>query len=153
MRILTDAIITILRGLTARPDARRMVSVIPLGSIYWEDEMPGYPHLAELSSDERNIIWRLFDIRLRVWDSEVLSADDQALWDAARADVPTWALFHRLALSADDREARRQAEGDLQKEFEAFFGDADRVELTDKGHGLQESSAAFDLTKKPNTNQ
>ncbi|HXB72086.1 MAG TPA: hypothetical protein VNY05_27870 [Candidatus Acidoferrales bacterium] len=153
MRVLTEAIIARLRKLPARDDARRMVSVIPLGSIYWDDEMPDYLDLAKLSEDERNAMWRLFGIRFKIWDGEVLSTDDQAFWDAARKDVPTWALFHRLALSADDRDACKQAEGDIEKEFEAFFGDADQVELTDKGQGLKEFSATFDLTKKPNTEQ
>lgn len=147
MRVLTDAIIELLRGLPARADARRMVSLIPLGSIYWEDEMPDFLDLAKLSEHERNTIWRIFAIRFIVWDSEELSADDQAFWDAARADVPTWALFHRLVLTTDDRDARRNAERDIEKEFEALFGSADQVELTDKGHGLQEFSAKFDLTK------
>jgi hypothetical protein len=42
-----------------------------------------------------------------------------------------------------------KAERGVEKEFEAFFGDADQVELTEKGHGVQEFSATFDLTKKP----
>ena len=67
--------------------------------------------------------------------------------------MPTFTLFHRLKLSAEDREAHKKAGREVEKEFEAFFGDADQVELTDKSHGLQEFSAKFDLTKKPNTEQ
>ena len=40
MRVLTDALVAPLRGLPARSDARRMVSVIPLGSIYWTHDRP-----------------------------------------------------------------------------------------------------------------
>jgi hypothetical protein len=125
-----------------------MVSIIPLGSIYWEDEMPDYSGLAKLSEDERNTIWQLFAIRFKIWDRETLSSDDQAFWDAAGADVPTWALFSRLVLSADDCDARSKAEAEVEKEFEAVFDDADTVALTDKGHGVQEFSATFDLIKK-----
>ena len=67
--LLTDAIIDLLRRLAVRADARRMVSLIPLGSIYWEDEMPDYLDLAKLSEDERNAVWRLFAIRFKVWDA------------------------------------------------------------------------------------
>lgn len=151
MTPLTDAIVAILKKMPARADARRMVSVIPLGSIYWEDEMPDYLDLATLSEDERNTIWRLFSLRFEIWDDQPLTAEDKEFWEAARVQVPTFALFYRLKLSAEDREARKKAEGDVEKEFEAFFGDADQVELTDKGHGIQEFSARFDLTKKPNT--
>jgi hypothetical protein len=59
MRVPADAIIDLLRKLPARGVARRMVSVIPFGSIYWEDEMPDYLDLAKVSVDERNTIWRL----------------------------------------------------------------------------------------------
>jgi hypothetical protein len=148
MRVLTDAIIDLLRRLTVRADARRMVSLIPLGSIYWEHEMPDYLDLAKLSEDERNAIWRLFAIRFKVWDGELLSADDRVFWDTAHAEVPSWALFNRLVLTAEDRDARKKAEGDVEKEFEAFFGEADQIEVTDRGHGIQELSATFDLKKK-----
>ncbi len=148
MGTLSEATVAILGGLHFRAEARRMVSLIPLGSIYWEDEMPDYLSLMKLSEDEKNAVWRLFAIRFKIWDSERLSAEDESFWESARSDVPDWALFFRLTLSADDREARRQTEAEVEKEFESFFGDADHVEVTDKDHGIQEWSATFDLTKK-----
>jgi hypothetical protein len=126
-----------------------MVSWIPLGSIYWEDEMPDDRDLIRFSEEERNIILRLFSIRFKIWDDEPLSTEEVSLWEAARSDLGDWALFHRLVLSADDRDAREQAEREVEKGFEAFLGDADQVVLKDKGDGIQEFSATFDLTKKP----
>jgi hypothetical protein len=147
-RMLSEATIALLNELHFRADAKRMVSLIPLGSIYWEDEMPDLLDIAKLSDEERNMIWGLFGIRFKIWDDQQLAADDKSFWEAARSEVPDWPLFHRLALSLDDRKAREEAERDVEKEFEAFFGDADRVELSDKPHGVQEFSATFDLTKK-----
>jgi hypothetical protein len=110
--------------------------------------MPDFLDLAKLSEDERNMVWRLFSLRFKIWDGQSLSNEDGEFWATARAEVPAWALFHRLELSADDREARKKSEGDIEKEFEEFFGEADQVELTDKGHGLQGFSATFDFDQK-----
>jgi hypothetical protein len=50
----------------------------------------------------------------------------------------------RSTAASSDKEGR----GDVEKEFEAFFGEGDQVELTDSGHRIQEFSATFDLTKR-----
>jgi hypothetical protein len=144
---MRESTIALLNSLRFRADAKRKVCLIPLGSIYWEDEMPDLLDLVKLDADEQNAIWRLFGIRFKIWDGERLSADDAEFWEAARSEVSDWALFRRVTLSADDREARAKAESDVEREFAALFGSADQVELTDKGHGLQEFSATFDLTK------
>ena len=147
--MLTEATVALLNGLRFRPDAKRMVSLIPLGSIYWEDEMPSFLEIAKLPEDERNTIWALFGIRYKILDNKELGAGDEAFWNAAQAEAPDWALFHRLTLSTNDRKAREEAERDVQMEFEAFFAGADKVALTDKPHGVREFSATFDLNKKP----
>jgi len=149
MKVLTDAVIALLKELPVRSEARRKICFIPLGSSYWEDEMPEAAALAKLTEVEQNMVWRMFGIRFKIWDGEDLTEEDGAFWDAARAEVPTWALFVRLSLSDDDRKARRSAEADVENGLAIFFDHADSVELVDKEHGLQEWSATFDLTKKP----
>jgi hypothetical protein len=67
--------------------------------------------------------------------------------------VPTWPLFNRLVLNADDRAARSEAEAQAEKEVWAIFGDADTVEMTDKGQGCVEFSAKLDRTKKSDPTQ
>lgn len=146
--MLSQSTIALLSGLKYRPDAKRETCLIPLGSIYWEDELPELVELAKLSDAERNAVWALFAIRFKVWDKEQLSTEEAAFWEAARAEVPGWALFQRIELSPEDRRAREEAEQDVEKQFEAFFGHVDQVQLTDKGHGLQEFSVTFDLAKK-----
>jgi len=147
MRVLSDATVAILNTMRFRPEAKRTVSWLPLGSIYWEDEMPDWHNLA-LSKDERYTVIRLFAIRFKVWDNQQLSASDSVFWEAARAEAKNWALFQRLVLSEEDRAARKQAEKDAEEGFEAFFGDADQIELKKDENGLQEFSATFDLTKE-----
>ena len=76
------------------------------------------PEWHKLSEGEQLTIFRLFSIRFRIWDDELLSAEDREFWETAQTQVPTFALFHRLKLSAEDREARKMAE----KETDIWWG-------------------------------
>jgi hypothetical protein len=134
-------------ALTYRPDAKRRVCILPLGSIYWEDEIPDFPSLVKLGNEGQNQVLRIFAIRLRVWDDETLTEEDQRLWDATRQQLPHCPLFQRIELSEDDRRAREEVERSCREEFEAFFADADRVTVRELPGGIQEFSATFDLTK------
>lgn len=145
MSTLTPTVVALLSRLTTKSDAKRIVSYIPLGSICWDDEMPDHADLLQLSESERSTIWRLFALRFRIWDREVLSNEDTLFWESARAEAPTWALFGRLSLSPDDRLERSRTEAAIEKEFEALFQDAEQVDVVEKGHGIQEFSATFDL--------
>src|SRR6185312_10504929 len=124
MALLSDSILDILRRLPHRPDAKRAICLIPLAGIYWQDEMPSVADMVSLSENERNTIWGLFASRDKIWDGEPLTPEAQKFWDAARAAVPDWALFHRLTLSDDDKRARSEAEAAVEAEFESAFGDA-----------------------------
>jgi hypothetical protein len=148
MIALTDALVATLNRLTMRRDAaRNWVFFFPVGNIFWEDEMPGYPDKASLSAVERDMVHRLFEIRRKLWHGADLSPEDAAFWESARAKAPAWALFHRLSLSDDDREFLKEVEEEAEKAFEMMCAKADKVEVRDKGDGLQEFSLIFDLTK------
>jgi len=43
-----------------RRDAEFQASIVPLGGIYWEDEIPDFQLLYRLSDDARNEVLRLF---------------------------------------------------------------------------------------------
>ena len=135
-----------------RGDANRAVCLMPLGSICWDDEMPDFRDLARFSADELKVIWRIFGIRFKIWDGQQLSTEDQFAWDAARLAAPNWALFQRLALSAEDRAAREEVENGVEKDWEEFLRGADEVKVTDEGQGVQSFSATFDLREKPREN-
>lgn len=102
------------------------VNFLPFGSIYWKDEWPE-ALLAELFEqvDDLSIIHAMFGMRLKIWNGEVLSAQDRALWDAVERQVPKWALFKRLALSDEQRCAREEAERLVEKEFNSLGADGD----------------------------
>ncbi len=148
MSALTDAVVAILNRLTMRPDAARSwIFFFPVGNIFWQDEMPDPTDKAGISAIERNMVYRLFEIRRKIWHGADLFAEDAAFWEAARSEAPHWALFQRLSLSDDDREFLVQVEEQAEKAFEMMCAEADKVDVRDKGDGLQEFSLTFDLTK------
>ena len=147
MSALTDAVIALVNQLRMRPDATRRVSILPLGSIFWEDEWPEYAKFVALSDEEKESILRLYSLRRKIWDGAELPAEDALFWETAQAEAPDWALFHRLWLSDADREYRKKAEGECDKAFEMLCSEADECEVADKSHGLQEFRLKFDLTK------
>jgi len=70
--------------------------------------------------EDMSIIHEMFGIRLKIWDGEALNVLEKELWDAVKAQVPNWALFKRLSLSAMQKLAREQAERQVEREFESL---------------------------------
>ena len=145
--MISETTLGFLSTLTYRSDAKRQVCWLPLGGIYWEDEMPDIRHLMNIPEDDRNQILRLFGIRLRLWKDEPLLDAEQQVWDTTYSQVPSWAFFRRQQISDDDRRAQEQAEQGSADALEALLADADQVSIREKD-GVQEFSATFDLTKR-----
>lgn len=124
--MLSERAVALLAALPYRPDAEWGVNILPFGSIYWKDEMPSLGDLLD-KPDDMLIIHAMFGIRLKLWDREVLNAQDQRLWDAVESQVPLWALFHRLNLNEEQRRAREEAERQVEREFESLSDDSDNV--------------------------
>jgi hypothetical protein len=57
----------------------------------------------------------------------VLTAEDQRLWDAVKSQVPYWALFRRLNLSEEQKQARKEAEWQVEREFESLSDGSDNA--------------------------
>jgi hypothetical protein len=144
---LSADVVAYLANLTYRAEAKQGVCWIPLGGLYWKDELPEIPELMRLAEGDRYQILRLFSIRYRLWDGEPMSADDQQFWSESHSQVPNWAFFRRLSLTPAEMQAHRAARQASDDVFEELFADADKVTVTDCGHGIQSFSATFDLTK------
>ena len=125
-KMLSEKAIVLLSALSYRGDANWEVNILPFGSIYWIDEMPSVRDLLD-KQDDMLIIHAMFGIRLKLWDGEVLSAQDQQLWDAVKGQVPRWALFRRLSLNNEQQQAREEAERQVEREFESLSDDSDNA--------------------------
>lgn len=144
---LSPSVVAYLSALSYRPDAARQVCWIPLGGLYWEDEIPDIRDLMQLTEDDQLQLFRLFAIRYKLWEGEGLNAEDRQFWDGSRSQVPHAPIFQRLQLSAADKKAHAEARQASTDALETLFADADRVTLTEHGSGVQTFSATFDLTK------
>jgi hypothetical protein len=145
--MLSQTAIDFLSPLTYQVNAKRQFCFLPLGGIYWEDEIPDHRALLNLPERERNMVYRLFSIRFKIWNGEKLSAGDQNYWDEARMQVPKYALFQRLRLSDEDRQAQETVERELLKGFDELIADADEIKKTDNEQGMWGFSATFEVAK------
>src|SRR5215469_15199084 len=144
--MLTETTLGFLSTLTYREEAKRQVCWLPLSGIFWEDEMPDIHYLNKIPENDRNQIFLLFTIRVRLWKGEALSDTEQQLWDATYSEVPKWAFFQRNRISSDDQRAQEDAEQGGADALEALLADADEVTISESD-GVQNISATFDLTK------
>jgi hypothetical protein len=124
--MLSEKAAALLAALPYRPEAEWKVNILPFGSIYWTDEMPSLRDLFD-KQDDMLIIHAMFGVRLKLWDGEVLNAQDQRLWDAVKSQVPHWALFRRLNLNDEQKQARKEAERQVEREFESLSDDSDNA--------------------------
>jgi hypothetical protein len=91
--MLSEETLTHFSTLTYRPDAKRQVCILPLGSVYWDDELPQMGKFAAFPEPDRNEILRVFALRLKLWDRQVLSDEDRQFWESVRSAAPNWAIF------------------------------------------------------------
>jgi hypothetical protein len=145
--MLTERALEFLCSLNYRDDAERRICFVPLGGIYWSDEVPDFVALQKIPEDDRCLILRLFGIRFRIWNDEELSADDRAFWESARQQAPDYPVFQRLALSSDDRRAQQEAERQVFEAFQVLKDQADHFELTDGADDSTSFSLTFDLNR------
>jgi hypothetical protein len=117
-----------------------------LAGIYLEDEMPDMGTIAKFSEEDRNQVFRLFGIRMKIWDQEALEKEDQQFRDTARSQIPNYALFQRLELSAKDRKAQETVFQETVEGLHSWFSRADKAEISEDKHGTN-FSVTYDLTK------
>lgn len=100
---------------------------------------------AAFPEPDRNEILRVFALRLKFWERQVLSDEDRQFWESVRSAAPNWAVFRRLDLSDTDQMERDEIERACAKEFEEFLASADEVSVGEPRHGMQSFSATFKL--------
>jgi hypothetical protein len=117
--ILSEEAIALLAALPYQPDAEWNVNILPFGTFYWTDEMPSLRDLFN-KQDDMLIINAMFGIRLKLWNGEILNAEDQRLWDAVKGQVPHWALFRRLNLDDEQKQARKMQSGKSTESLKVY---------------------------------
>ncbi len=68
--MLSDGAVKYLQPLRYDPNAERRSSTIPMGGIYWADEIPDFHALMDVPKHDRDVIYRLFTIRFKLWAGE-----------------------------------------------------------------------------------
>lgn len=116
---LSQKAVLLLTALQYEPSAAWGVNVIPFGSVFWLDEMPSMAELFENTGD-KFLIHSMFGLRLKLWDGQALSAEEQQLWDSVKTQVPEWPFFKRLHLSSEQKQAREQAEMQVLQAFDSL---------------------------------
>jgi hypothetical protein len=145
---LSPSLVAYMSALTYRAESKRLVSLMPLSGIYWDDEIPDHGALFSLGEDDKMQYLRLLAIRIRLWRSEALNDEDQNLWDTVRILVPTCPVFMRLEISDDDRKTQREAEEETGEILDELLSGAKEVTWTDVGNGAKEFSAEIDFTEE-----
>lgn len=122
-------------------------SILPLGSVYWTDELPPLKFLGFTRDHDRMFVMQLFAIRINFWTNGEINDEEVTYWNEAKERFPHWPIFQRL--NATDEIKRAHAE--CQKQMEEFFmtiaDEADEFERRKDGDYLDSFSAKFDLTK------
>jgi hypothetical protein len=142
--MLTETTLGFLSTLTHRADAKRRVCWLPWSGIYWEDEMPDILFRNGIPQSELDDILRLFAIRVRLWKGQVLSEREQQLWDETYSEVPQWAFFQRIHISAEDERIQDDAQLVGTEMHEALLACADEVTITEND-GVQQVSATWQI--------
>ena len=145
---LSPSLVAYMSALTYRAESKRLVSLMPLSGIYWDDEIPDLRALLSLGEDDKMQYLCLFAIRIRLWRSEALSDEDQNLWDTVRTQVPTCPVFMRLNISDDDRKTQCEAEEETGEMLDGLFSGAKEITWTNVGSGAKEFTAKFDFTEE-----
>ena len=135
----------ILRSLRFDRDAETISCLLPLGSIFWSDELPQWKFLAFPEGADRNAIMRLFAIRTNYWNTGQIADDDRSVWDDAKAQFPDWPFFRRLQLTATQRDEHEATQLQLENLFEELSIDADEFVVSNGPKGFSSFSATFDV--------
>ena len=136
------------RIITARrfsPEAEIVSCLLPLGSIFWTDELPPLSFLAFTETVDRNAVMKLFAIRINYWSTGEMGLEDRKVWDTAQREFPEWPLFHRLELTPAQRIAHEGTEKELENFFQELGTLADQVTISENQDGFRSFSTTINV--------
>lgn len=133
-----------IHALTFDPQAERLISFLPLGSIFWRDELPQLQFLAFAEGADRDLMLRLFSIRIQYWNTNTMTSENQLIWREAQQRFPDWAFFRRLNLTVEDKQAHEEAQRSSEEIWIELFSAADESTVIEKD-GLTSYSLTFNV--------
>jgi hypothetical protein len=136
------------QGLRFNEKALLRENIIPLATIFWDDEHPqGLPQPICNSKKCFESISLLIAARSEYWEHAKISPKYSQVWQAAKTLIPEWAGFRRLSLS---KEERLKIENCLQNALDWFSAlheaSNGKMEFQESESGIIEYSATIDLT-------
>jgi hypothetical protein len=127
--MLSDTAKKYLSSLVYNRDAEIVCSIIPMGGIYWADEIPDFRKLRQMPEEARGDIYRLFRIRYALWDGVELSPEDLKFLELARLIVPGCPIFKRLVPADHDLQIQkdiREEMNDIYRIAEEYSGSSEK---------------------------
>jgi len=147
--MLSQSTVDYISKLPFRADAKRAVSLTPLGGVFWSDEVADFPSVGRLPESSRLELLRLFEIRYALWKHHPLSPDDQQYWDSARVQAPQYAIFQRIEVTSDIVDLQNQIEEESDAIFNALASQAANVGVTPRAPGVEAQTLALGLAQEP----
>jgi len=141
---LSDSTIRKLHDLSFDPEAKMITCLLPLGSVYWSDELPDKMFLEFPEGPDRTFVMTLFSIRINYWNSGAMSPEEQALWEETRAHFPAWPIFRRLRVTDAAMSAHQSAQKEAEEFFAEMIWEADEVTVSPED-GFTSYSATFNV--------
>ncbi len=127
--MLSAELVSRLSQMSSRRDAELRVSYLPLGSIYWTDELNEIvDELITADEADADALLRLFRIRARMWDEEPVDDADREFFVIAREQVPDYALFQRLHIDGDTLKLHREVKEAATEFWRVFFEDEETTQ-------------------------
>lgn len=137
----------IIESLRFDPQARMRWSILPLGSIYWTDELPPLMFLEFKQNDDRMFVMHLFAVRINFWTNGEMNDEEATFWNEAKARFPNWPIFQRLNVSDEIKRDHEECQKEMEEFFMTIADEADEFERRKDGDYFESFSAKFDLTK------
>lgn len=142
--MFSEKTVQIISSLHFDSNAETIYSLLPLGSIFWSDELPPLKFLAFGPDGKR--IMQLFALRIKFWETGEIPAEDLSFWEHAQRQFPEWPFFCRLELTP----AQHQQHIDAQRQMENFFDElstlGDDFVFSEGTDGFNSFSATFNLS-------
>lgn len=125
------------RAIRTDPGARLVPCLIPFASIIWTDEHQPF-RTGALDDHEtcKQSLIRLTTARKRLWRTGNLAAADLSLWQEAKALLPDWPGFQRLALTPEQLRQLDACEQEADELIDGLRTGSSVFSIEDKGDGV-----------------